>query len=141
METVLKTIWDLLNTPAGITAMAAGLLWALNKLFTAKPAWAKYEGTMITAIKYAEKRVPDGTPNRWLAKLDTALKYVINVHEKMTGKKMKKKEIHEIEQGLQIKHDELVNSGTLKKKPVPPEAVGPHLTPVPPAEDPPEVPK
>ena len=73
MSTFLNTVWDLLNTPAAITMIAGGFLWVLNKLYTAKPAWAAYEGTIISGIKFAERMVPDNTENKAVVKLNTAI--------------------------------------------------------------------
>ena len=36
---ILEGIWNALNSPAGITAVAGLLLWLLNRLYAKKPAW------------------------------------------------------------------------------------------------------
>ena len=125
---LLNTIWDLINSPIGISVVAGALLWALNKLYAAKPAWAAYEGTIVSGIKFAEKMVPDDTPNKASTKLNTAINYVLKVYENTNkGKKPSKKLRDSIVQGIQLKHESLEEKGTLK--PPLPEAktMKPHL--------------
>jgi hypothetical protein len=117
IEALLKTVWDLLNTPIGISVVAGGFLSVLSKIYTAKPEWAAHEGSIITAIKHAEKIVPDHTKNKGLAKLDVALRYVLGVYEIAASKKASKKLVNSLKEGIQIKHDELVLKGTLKPGP------------------------
>jgi len=35
MTSFLELVWNALNTPVGVTAMAGLLLWALNRLYAA----------------------------------------------------------------------------------------------------------
>ena len=115
-ETIFNTIWTLLNSPLGITAVAGLLLWLLNKLYASKPGWAKFEGAIISGIKFAEKEIiPDDTSSKGLKRLDSALKYVIKVHEEATGKRASSKVIADIREGIQITHNTLEAAGTLKK--------------------------
>ena len=78
-----------------------------------KPTWARYEGTIITAVKLAEELVPDGTPNKGLARLDKALAYVLRVYEHTTGKPADEKTEAELKEGIQLAHDKLEANGTL----------------------------
>ena len=110
---VLEVVWKLLNSPAGVTAMAGLMLYLLNRLYARKPAWAKLEGAIISGVKLAEKKIPDGTPNKGLARLDTALKYVIGVYEEMRGRKPDAATTQELKEGVQIVHDKLEAAGTL----------------------------
>ena len=110
---ILELIWTTINTPAGITVVAGLVLWLLNRLYAAKPAWAAYEGTIISAVKFAEKEIPDGTPNKGLARLDAALKYVIRVYEEMHGAKPSAGVVAELKEGVQIVHNNLEAAGTL----------------------------
>lgn len=112
---LLESVWELLNSPTIIAMLAGGLLWLLNKLYAAKPAWAAYEGTIISAIKFAERMVPEDSQNKAASKLHTALNYFIKVYEATHGKKPPKKLQDEVAQGIQIVHEELEISGTLKK--------------------------
>jgi len=113
VKDVLGLVWKALNSPAGITFMAGALLWALNKLYAKKPGWQKFEGAIISAVKFAEKEIPDDTPNKGMARLDAALKYVLAVYEKVEGKKASKTVEDEITDGISIVHNRLESEGTL----------------------------
>lgn len=106
-------LWEVVNTPAGITAMAGVLLWALNHAYAAKPAWVKWEGTIISAIRTAEKQIPDSTGNSGLKKLDLALDLVIRIYEAERGKSPSQKIKDELREGIQILHNKLDESGVL----------------------------
>ncbi len=112
-KTIVETVWAALNSPAGITAMAGVLLWALNRLYTAKPLWQQYEGTVIAAIRLAEKQVPDETTNAGLARLDAALKYVITVYEQAVGRRATSAEVAEFTNGIQVVHNSMDEAGTI----------------------------
>ena len=111
---ILETIWALINSPAGIAAIAGLFLWLLNRLYAAKPAWQKYEGAIISGIKYAEKQIPDDADNKSLARFDEALRYVLKVYQEMNNRTATAKEIAEIKDGISIVHNELEAEGTLK---------------------------
>lgn len=111
---ILETIWAVINSPAGIAAIAGLVLWLLNRLYAAKPAWAKFEGAIISGIKYAEKQIPDDAANKSLARLDAALCYVLKVYQEANKRHASAKEIAEIKDGIRIVHNELVAEGTLK---------------------------
>ena len=121
--TILQVAWDVINSPAGITAMAGGLLWLLNRLYAAKPAWQAFEGTIIAAVKWAEKEIPDDTPNKAMGRLDAALDYVLKVYEQARGTPADAKTKQELREGIQIIHAELEASGNLDA-PAPAEAAG-----------------
>ncbi|MHC1597880.1 MAG: hypothetical protein ACXQT3_06165 [Methermicoccaceae archaeon] len=110
---IFETIWIALNSPAGIAAMAGFLLWLLNKLYSVKPGWKEFEGTIIAAIKFAERQIPDDTANKSFKRLDTALRYVLKVYEEVQGRKPTKREVAELREGIQVKHSELEAAGTL----------------------------
>ncbi len=112
---ILELGWQVLNTPAGITAMAGALLFLVNKLYDKKPKWAAYEGAIISGIKFAEKQIPDGTENKGLAKLDSALQYVVKVYTQARGKQPPPKVKAEMAEGIQIVHDQLQARGTLSQ--------------------------
>ena len=113
-DAILETIWQALNSPVGIAAVAGLVLWLLNRLYAAKPAWAKYEGAIISGIKYAEKQIPDDAANKSLARLDAALGYVLKVYQEANKRSPKAKEIAEIKDGISIVHNELESQGILK---------------------------
>ena len=64
------------------------------------------EGTIIAAVKYAEKTIPDGSPNVSQARLDEALKYVLAVYAKADAQAVK--------EGIQITHERMEAGGVLK---------------------------
>lgn len=103
-----ENILELLNSPLVISGIAAVVLWGLTKLYTKKPLWEKWEGTAISAVKYAEKFIDDDTENAGLKKLDYALKYVVRVYEEYTKKKASAKVVQDLKEGVQIVHDKQV---------------------------------
>jgi len=115
IETTLEWIWSAVNSPVVIAAAAAALAWALSKLYTAKPEWRKYEGTIVSAVKWAEKAIPDDSPNAGAARLDKALKYVLAAYEEATGHEANSKITSDLSEGIQITHAELEAAGTLEK--------------------------
>ena len=114
IEQILTIAWTALNTPAGITVMAGLILWVINRIYAAKPGWATYEGAIISAVKFAEKAVPDDSPNKGLARLDAALKYVVKVYEQVNGKRASAKTVAHLKEGVQIVHNELEAVGTIR---------------------------
>ena len=110
--TILQVAWDVVNSPAGITVMAGGLIWLLNRLYAAKPAWQAFEGTIIAAVKWAEKEIPDDASNKAVKRLDAALAYVLKVYEDARGTADAQTR-REMREGIQIVHAELEASGTL----------------------------
>lgn len=109
----MRLIWEAVNSPSVITMMAGGLLWLLSRLYAAKPAWRAFEGTIIAAIKWAEKEIPDDTPNKSFNRLNAALNYVLKVYQEARGKPADSKTKHELREGIQILHAELEASGNL----------------------------
>ena len=107
MDSVLSAVWSAVNSPLGITVVAGALLWGLNKLYSVKPLWQQYEGAVIAAVKYAEKAVPDDSTNTSLARLDAALKYVLQIYESAQGRKATEKEVADLTNGIQITHAQL----------------------------------
>ena len=113
-EAIFQAIWEALNSPVGIAAIAGLVLWLLNRLYAAKPTWQKYEGAIIAGIKYAEKQVPDDSANKSLARLDAALRYVLKVYQEVNNRSASAKEVAELKDGISIVHNELEAGGTLK---------------------------
>jgi hypothetical protein len=114
-QEIFSMLWAFANSPIGVTLVSGVFLFLLNRLYAAKPGWAKFEGTIISAIQYAEKAIPDSTSSRGMARLDAALQYVINVHQQATGGKLSGGRVAEIKEGIQIVHDRLSEKGTLSK--------------------------
>jgi len=115
-QAVLETIWNALNSPIGITAVAAIVAWALGRLFAARPAWAKYQGAIISAVRYAEKEIPDDAPNRALRRFDAALRYVLKVIEEVENRRPTAQEIASVREGIRIVHNGLDVKGVLSRR-------------------------
>ncbi|QDU33051.1 hypothetical protein KS4_10920 [Poriferisphaera corsica] len=118
-----EMLTELMDSGVGITLTWLGavimLFWLSSKFNPFQEKWKQWEGTIITAIKMAEKEIPDNTPNRGLAKLDTALRYVLKTYSDINrGKPPSAKTTQQIKEGIQIKHSELQRSGELSKTPV-----------------------
>ena len=122
----LQVAWDVVNSPAVIALMAGGLLWLLNRLYAAKPAWQAFEGTIIAAVKWAEKEIPDDASNKAVKRLDAALAYVLKVYEDARGTADAQTR-REMREGIQIVHAELEASGNLDA-PVPADLPATTLT-------------
>lgn len=100
-------VWTILNSPVAIAAISAALIWLLSRLYTAKPFWRRYEGTLIAAVKYAEHLIPDNTTNVSLRRLDCALQYAIKVIEGYLERTPTQAEINSIREGIQLTHSDL----------------------------------
>ena len=114
---VIQVAWDVLNSPAAIALAAAGLIWLLNRLYAAKPAWQAFEGTIIGAVKWAEKEIPDDTPNKAFNRLNAALTYVLKVYEQSRGRPADEQTKQSLREGIQIVHAQLEASGNLVRSP------------------------
>ena len=87
-----------------------------SKLNPWHETWKKYEGSIISGIKLAEKNIPDDMPNKSMQKLDAALRFVLKAYaETNKGKQPSQKTVDAIRQGIQIKHAELDRFDGLKK--------------------------
>lgn len=116
-QTLAPLIWEFLNSPVGISLVAAVSLWAINKLYTAKPAWEKFEGAIIRAVQWAEREIPDNAENKHVRRADAALKYVLDTYETMTRKKAGVRMREELAQGIEIIHAEMETTGVLPLAP------------------------
>jgi len=110
--TWLELLFVFFNSPVGLAlfwALLLGLFFWLASTFNPfREKWRKWEGSIITAIKLAEKEVPDDVPHAGLAKLDAALRLVLDAYaEANRGRLPPEDMVHELKQAIQIKHDEL----------------------------------
>ena len=112
-ENLLSLLWSIINSPAGIAALAGLILWGLNRLYAAKPLWRQYEGSIIAAVKYAEQAIPDDTPNKSLGRLNAALQYVLKVYQETEGKRASAEQAAVLKEGIQILHADLEANGNL----------------------------
>ena len=115
MEALFSTIWELMNSPLGIMVVGALLAWGLKRVYLARPAWKAYEGTIIAAIKEAEKKVAGDTDNPGIARLNKALQYVLKVYARTEGKSASPKLQAELREAIGVKHAELEKGGNLTK--------------------------
>jgi hypothetical protein len=118
---ILNGVWTFLNSGIGFAiiwaAMVGFFLFLASKFNPLQEKWKQYEGSIITGIKLAEKQIPDDTPNGGLAKLDAALRFVLNAYaEANNGKQPSAALIEQIKQGIQIKHADLDRYGGLSSK-------------------------
>lgn len=109
METkeLIALLWGAVNSPIGITFVASVFLWMLNKVYTKKPLWRQYEGAIISAVKFAEKQIPNDSPNKNLARLNAALEFVLKVYEDANGKKASPAVTAEFKSAIGLVHNEL----------------------------------
>ncbi len=103
-----EVVWNFANSPMGVSAVVAILVWSLNKLYAYKPGWEQHEGVIKAGIKYVEKNVTEGS------KLDEALDYIIKILE-ARGVKVDEKKKLELVEGINLVHHELEVNNQLKK--------------------------
>ena len=118
-ESIGNAISTFLNSGVGFAVIwmiaAAVVFLLINKASPFHEAWKKYEGTIITAIKVAEKAVDDDTPNAGLRRLDEAMKFVLARYaEQHNGSEPSAALQRELKEGIQIKHADLERFGKLK---------------------------
>lgn len=107
------TILNTLNQPIVVTFIFSGFAWLIAKLFTEKPEWVKYEGFMISAVKYAEKQIPDETINAGLARADAALKAFIAAYERQYKTTPTDKLVDAVKLNLPLIHQMLESEGAI----------------------------
>jgi len=109
----LLMLWELANSPMGITLLASLLLALLNRIYARKPLWRQFEGSFIGAVRLAEKAIPNDTPNKGLARLDKAMQLAIAAIEEAKRRELTQAELIEVREGTQIVHSELEAKKTL----------------------------
>jgi hypothetical protein len=114
LEKLLDLLWVFLNSAPGVAVVSAGLLAALNALYARKPAWARYEGTIIAAIRAAEKAIPDGVPMKSAERLDKALKFVLAVYAQREGREASPGVVAALAEAIQVTHSKLEAQGALE---------------------------
>jgi hypothetical protein len=107
-------LWTFLNSPLGVSVVAFILSILVGKVFTAKPKWKsyvlKYGPSLMQAVKTAEKKIPDGTDNKGLSRLDEGLKYLLELEPKLKGAMES-----DLKQALTAVHASAEKNGNLKK--------------------------
>jgi hypothetical protein len=100
----------------GMASVFVLVFWTLGKIDPFNEKWRQWEGSIITAIKRAEKKVPSETPHAGATKLNTALDHVLKDYADANGgKKPAKRLRQQLRQGIQTKHAELDRFGELSK--------------------------
>ena len=109
-------IISLLQTDAVIALIAGAFVTYIVKWFASKQGmdYKKYEGYAITAIKAAEKAIPDDVSNKGAKKLDFALKVFLDKYTKATGVSPDDATLAKIEDWLAVVHNVIDEAGTLK---------------------------
>jgi|GEM_PF-607059 len=120
---LLEIVNDLFHSPIGFSLLWVGLVtlffWLASHFNPFQEKWKQYEGSIITAIRLAEQAIPDdptpgSVPNKGLAKLDAALKFVLQAYADANHGKQPSADLTEqLKQAIQIKHDELERRGSL----------------------------
>lgn len=77
------TVWTVATSATVIAVLVFLVNLGLAKLKEQKPEWAKaldaIGGYAIAGVKWAEKAIPDDTPNKAMLRLDQALRYILVV--------------------------------------------------------------
>jgi len=107
INAILAAVWTFLNSSIGLTLVVSVVVYLLNALYAKKPLWKKYEGAIISAVRHAEKTIPNDSANKSLAKADEAFRYVLKVFEARKGKNATPAEKHELSEGIRIVHDKI----------------------------------
>lgn len=114
-EPILTGVWALVNSPVGVAVIAGAVLLAINRLYAAKPGWAKYEGAIVSAIRFAEKSIPDDSGNSAEQKFDAALHYVLKIYEEVNKRRADPQKVAILSEGIRLVHNKLDLKGALKK--------------------------
>ncbi len=112
-DLVLAGVWAALNSPVGVSLVASIALWAINRLYAAKPAWQQYEGALIKAVQWAEREIPDDAENKHMRRADAALQYVLKAYERLNGKRADARMAEQLAQGIEVVHADLETAGIL----------------------------
>ena len=109
-------IISLLQTDAVIALIAGAFVTYIVKWFASTQGkdFKKYEGYAITAVKAAEKAIPDDTPNKGAKKLDFALQVFLKKYQAATGVIPDEALMAKIEDWLAVIHNVIDAAGTLK---------------------------
>ena len=119
LQDIGNVVWAVLSSPAGIVLVVA-LLTVLAAVLKKKwpwvaEFWVQNEGTVIQAVRSAEKAIDDDTPDVGMARFDAALRYIITVYESTHGRTPTEAEVESLKQGISIVHERLESAGVLDK--------------------------
>jgi hypothetical protein len=116
-QTWYEIVWQICNSPVGLVVIGGVFAWALNAMYAKRPTWQAWEGTIVTAVKWAEKSIPDGSPNAGLARADQALQFVLKAYEAAKARPASQSEIVSLTQGIALVHSVLEDTGALRSAP------------------------
>jgi len=113
-------ITEFFKTPQGIAILASACVLLINFILKKKPEKKsiieRFIGTIITAVKAAEKAIPDDTKNAGLARFDRAFKYIISVFAQVEGRLPTPDEELEIKEAIPVVHADIEADGGLEKE-------------------------
>src|SRR4051812_47816888 len=76
-------LWAFLNSSLGLTIVVGMFTTVMAKIATVKPEWfalfVAHKGAFFDAVRYAEKAIPDDSPNVNLLRADSALKFILRL--------------------------------------------------------------
>jgi hypothetical protein len=113
LDTILALVWQFLNSAPGVALLSGLMLAAINAVYARKPTWKKYEGTIIGAIRAAEKAIPDNVPMKSAERLDKALKLVLEVYASREGAMPGPATVAEFAEAIQVIHAKQEAAGAL----------------------------
>lgn len=103
----METVLAILSNPSVVAIMISILVVLLRALFTRQTKWKEYVGYAIQAVRYAEKQIPDDTPNAGMKRFDQALKHVLQVWERVEGRQATEKEAAQLGNLVNKAHAEI----------------------------------
>jgi hypothetical protein len=114
---MLEALGAFLLSPTGAALVVAILYYVYKVVIQKVPVIEElkdnYLGTVIAAVKFAEKQVPDDVENKAIAKLDLALKYVLDVYASREGMVPADNIANGIKELIQVVHSELEQNDQL----------------------------
>ena len=107
----------LLSTDAVIALIIGAFVTYIVKWLATKDGekFKAYEGYAITAVKAAEKAIPDDSANKGINRLNFALQIFLARYEKAAGVTAKPEEVAKIESWISEIHSALESAGILTK--------------------------
>lgn len=105
---ILSSEWFMLAVVGIGVRLLAGWFMSATGL-----KWKRFEGWAVTAVKAAEKAIPDDTPNKGLARFDKAMLTFLAKYRDATGTEPNKEALAAIENLLNEVHAKLEGNGQL----------------------------
>ncbi len=115
-QEILSMAWTFMNSGPGMILIGSIAVAVLNRIYKKFPKWKKYQGIIITAIRKAEKSIPDDTPSAGMRRFDMALRFVIDLIEIRENREVDRSEVAEISEGIRLMHNEIEDKISNKSK-------------------------